>query len=91
MGGTSDLKQDQQREVGALLEPMTGDHPWPPDVPMGGAGPWTRERARALTRVKPTLVVEIEANSSYSATGWRHIVKLIRSRPDLTPEEVDLA
>jgi ATP-dependent DNA ligase len=91
VGGTSDLKPGQQREVGALLEPMTGQHPWPADVPMGGAGGWTRERARPLTRVNPMLVVEIEAGSAYADQHWRHIVKFIRPRPDLTPEEIDLA
>jgi ATP-dependent DNA ligase len=92
VGGTGDLKPGQQREVGALLEPMTGEHPWPPDVPMrSGAGPWTKERARPLTRVEPNLVVEIEANSTWADHHWRHIVRFVRARPDLTPAEIDLA
>jgi hypothetical protein len=41
--------------------------------------------------VTPNLVVEIEANSTWAEQHWRHIVKFIRVRPDLSPEEIDLA
>jgi ATP-dependent DNA ligase len=89
-GGTGPLKPGQQREIAALLEPMGATHPWPPDVPMGRAGIWTHERQRPVIRVEPSLVVEIEADSAYAHQHWRHIVRLIRPRPDLTPEEIGL-
>jgi ATP-dependent DNA ligase len=90
VGATGPLKPGQQREIATLLEPMGGEHPWPVDVPMGGAEIWAHERARPVVRVTPNLVVEIEANSTWANQHWRHAVKLIRSRPDLSPEEIGL-
>jgi ATP-dependent DNA ligase len=91
VGGTGPLKPGQQRDIAALLEPAGDAHPWPPDVPMGDTGIWTHERARPVIRVEPNLVVEIEADSAYAHQHWRHIVRLIRPRPDLSPEEIEPA
>jgi ATP-dependent DNA ligase len=91
VGGTGPLKPGQQHDVAALLEPMGQRHPWPEDIPLGRAGGWNRERRHPLIRVNPSLVVEAEADNAYADQHWRHIVRLVRVRPDLTPEEVDPA
>lgn len=91
VGGTGPLKPGQQQDVAALLDPAGQNHPWPPDVPTGRTGIWTKERRHPVTRVDPTLVVEIEADSAYAGQHWRHIVRLVRVRPDLGPDELVLA
>jgi hypothetical protein len=44
-----------------------------------------------VLRVEPSLVVEIEAGNAYAHQRWRHIVRLLRTRADLSPGEIDLA
>jgi ATP-dependent DNA ligase len=91
VGGTGPLKPGQQRDLATLLELPKSEHPWPVDVPTGEAGVWGRERKQPVLRVEPNLVVEVEAGNAYANQGWRHIVRLLRTRPDLSPDEIDLA
>lgn len=90
VGGTGPLKPGQQREVSELLEPADERHPWPPDVPTGRTGVWTKARRHPVIRVEPSLVVEFEADSAFANQHWRHIVRLLRVRPDLGPDELTL-
>jgi ATP-dependent DNA ligase len=87
VGTTAPLKPGQRDEVAALLEPMTDEHPWPEDVPAGDLGAWTGKRRLPVTRVNPTLVVEIEAAAAYEH-HFRHLATYLRARPDLLPEEL---
>jgi hypothetical protein len=66
---------------------MTDEHPWPEDVPAGDLGAWTSKRRLPVTRVNPTLVVEIEADAAYEH-HFRHLATYLRARPDLLPEEL---
>ena len=45
-------------------------------------------RRLPVTRVDPTLVVEIHADSAFEYGRWRHLTRYIRLRPDLTPAQV---
>jgi ATP-dependent DNA ligase len=89
VGGTGPLKPGQQKDIAALLQPADDAHPWPPDVPMNDSGIWTHERQQPVIRVEPNLVVEIEADNAYAHQQWRHMVHLIRARPDLSPAEIE--
>ena len=41
-----------------------------------------------LTRVAPELVVEVSADAALQAGVFRHPLRFVRVRPDLTPEDV---
>jgi ATP-dependent DNA ligase len=62
------------------------EHPWPEEV---AANRFGSGRARVpLTRVEPTVVVEIETDLARAHGSYRHAVRLVRLRPDLDPDDV---
>ena len=86
VGGTGDLKPAQARMLNGLLTEPSNGHPWPTELPAGrmghfGGGPLP------VTLVEP-LVVEVSADQSFEHHKWRHIVRFVRPRPDLTIDEV---
>jgi hypothetical protein len=76
-GGTAQLSPIQQRQVAPRLS-ATRAHPWPPELP-GRIGSFSRGQRLPVTLVKPTLVVEIHADSAFEYSRWRH---LTRQSPD---------
>jgi len=86
-GGTGPLTKAQQRDVSAFLQLPVTEHPWPPEIPSGHLAGWGSKDRLPVTRVEPSLVVEIEADAAYEG-HFRHITRLLRTRPDLTPAEV---
>jgi ATP-dependent DNA ligase len=90
VGGTTDLKPPEQATIAPLLTPAGDKHPWPDEISEGRLGHYGKAKV-ALTRVEPTLVVEISADCAIEYGRWRHVVKFIRARPDLSPQEIDEA
>ncbi|MEU9867041.1 ATP-dependent DNA ligase [Actinomadura sp. NPDC048021] len=74
--------------AGALSEAGPG-HPWPEPLPAGWAGglPSTRDPIH-YTRVAPDAVVEISVDAAVEHGRWRHAVRFLRLRQDLTPGDV---
>ncbi|GAA2052791.1 RNA ligase family protein [Nocardiopsis rhodophaea] len=84
VGRTSPLSPAQQRDLAPLLEETSGDHPWP-----GGNAPSLGpSRAAPYTRVTPDVVVEVAPDTGVAAGKWRHSVRYVRVRPDLSVDEV---
>ena len=86
-GGTSTLSDGQAAEIAALLQPPTGPHPWPTLIPAGRSGVWGGEPLE-VALVDPTLIVEVLADTAQERGHWRHVVRYIRARPDLTASEI---
>jgi ATP-dependent DNA ligase len=86
-GTTTELDRDQRAEVGALVEAVEAEqpHPWAEDDL--DRGRWGRASKAPVHLVRPSLVVEVEVDSSVDRGRWRHPVAFVRSRPDLTPSE----
>jgi hypothetical protein len=64
-----------------VLTTAAVDHPWPDSIAatrFGGG----RDRV-ALTRVEPTVVVEVAADAARDHGVWRHGLRSIRIRADL--------
>jgi ATP-dependent DNA ligase len=87
MNRSTTLSPAQRLAVAAHLQSFTGTHPWTPDVAARSAG-WHSERRQPVTRVHPTLVVEIDADTSTANGRFRHLTRLIRIRPDLHPNDL---
>ncbi|WP_017537937.1 ATP-dependent DNA ligase [Nocardiopsis halophila] len=84
VGRTHDLDEAQREGLDGLLSKASDDHPWPRTL-----GPaWGRETRQPYTRVEPDLVVEVEPDASVAGGKWRHLVRYLRPRPDLSPGEV---
>jgi hypothetical protein len=80
------LTTAQSRSLATVLTPALGDHPWPDTVASNRFG-GGRDRV-TLTKVEPTVVAEVLADSALQAGIWRHPLRFIRYRPDLTPEDL---
>lgn len=61
----------------------TDDHPWPPELSTRQLGRFSREPV-AITRVAPTVVVEVEADTAFEYGRWRHLTRYRRLRLDLS-------
>jgi ATP-dependent DNA ligase len=87
-GSTGPLSPGQQRDIGGLLRAPVGGHPWPDQIPTGWIGGWSGPSRLAVTLVEPDLVVEVDADAAYEHRRWRHLTRLIRARPDLSPQDL---
>ncbi len=89
VGRTVPLSARQAADLGAVLEPADADHPWPDEI---GAGRWQKVGATVpLTKVAPTVVVEVAADAARQSGQWRHGLRLVRRHPDIDPADVDPA
>src|SRR4051794_3260219 len=86
VGRTSPLSPRQAAELAGVLAPAGPGHPWPERIGTGrfGGGPLSV----ALTRVEPTVVVEVSTDAALQAGVFRHPVRYLRVRADLLPEDV---
>ncbi|MCD9198734.1 ATP-dependent DNA ligase [Aeromicrobium wangtongii] len=84
-GTTTALTPAQRREVASAVSPAEAAHAWLPD---SGASRWGGGDKQPVRPVRANLVVEVSVDSSVQEGRWRHPVKLVRLRPDLTPDEV---
>jgi len=81
VGGTVALTDTQARDVGALLRPPPGQHPWPTTLPSGRTGVWGTGPLE-VTLADPALIVEVSVDTA-GPPPWRHLVRFVRARPDL--------
>lgn len=91
VGGTSVLSSSAAAEVAHHLRPASGPHPWEPHVAghlLGGlAG---QHGAIDISRTDPDTVVEVDVDTAFDRSRWRHPVRLRRVRTDTDPRSVTL-
>jgi ATP-dependent DNA ligase len=86
VGRTVPLTAPQSAALAAALRPAAPDHPWPDEI---GVGRWAKSgQTVALTKVEPSIVVEVAADAALQAGQWRHGLRFVRIRPDLRPTDV---
>jgi len=86
VGRTGPLDPRQSAEVAAALTPAAADHPWPDRVGTGRFG--GGRLSVPLTKVAPTVVAEVSADAALTAGVFRHPLRYVRLRPDLSPPDV---
>ena len=89
VGGTHSLGSRHRRSVASLLQLPKNSHPWPSEMGPAPLGGWAHE-GQAITRVEPTLVVEVALDDDADPDGFRRVAKFVRARPDLTVEETEV-
>jgi ATP-dependent DNA ligase len=86
VGRTSPLSPRQAEELAAVLTPAGDDHPWPDRIGTGRFG--GGRLSVPLTKVDPSLVVEVSADAALQAGVFRHPMRYVRVRPDLHPGDL---
>ena len=86
VGRSSPLNAQQAAELAAVLTPATSGHPWPERIGTGRFG--GGKLSVALTRVAPSVVVEVSADAALQAGVFRHPLRYVRIRPDLRPGDL---
>lgn len=81
-GATHPLSSRESAELAAVLV-RTDDHPWPTELSTRQLGRFSREPV-AITRVTPTVIVEVEADTAFEHGRWRHLTRYRRLRLDLS-------
>lgn len=85
VGKSTPLSTSQARSLAAVLTPAGAEHPWPDEVSSSRFG---ASRAKlVLTKVEPVIVAEVLADSALQAGAFRHPVRFVRQRPDLSPTD----
>ncbi len=85
IGRTVQLKEDQSVAIGKLLKPAGPRHPWPDEI----ATHWGKGSKTPMVKVQPRLVVEVAADAALQAGHYRHPLRLVRHRTDLTARDVE--
>ncbi|MGK2874727.1 MAG: ATP-dependent DNA ligase [Nocardioides sp.] len=81
-GATHPLSARESAELAAVLV-GADDHPWPLELSTRQLGQFSREPV-AITRVEPTVIVEVEADTAFEHGRWRHLTRYRRLRLDLS-------
>lgn len=90
VGRSTPLKARDSRELARWLHPPMSEHPWPTSVKGTTLDRFNRDKEPvALTLVDP-MVVEVSADTAWSGSSFRHPLRLLRVRPELSPAEVKL-
>lgn len=90
VGRSTVLSAKTAGELGKYLRPPVGDHPWPEEIGQGVLDRFSKEKGPVhLTLVEP-VVVEVAADVAWSGRSFRHPLRLVRVRPELTPDDVHL-
>ncbi|MFD6597665.1 ATP-dependent DNA ligase [Streptomyces coelicoflavus] len=85
-GRTTVLNLAARQALAAALQPARPDHPWTGWTFSTG---WGSRQQLHVQLVEPAVVAEVAVDVSLDASGrWRHPVRLVRVRTDLTPSEI---
>ena len=90
VGRSTPLKTRDSRELARWLRPPVSGHPWPATVKGTTLDRFNRDKEPvALTLVEP-VVVEVSADTAWSGRSFRHPLRVLRARPELSPADVSL-
>ena len=86
VGRSTPLTTTQAEASAAALTPAGPDHPWPDVISSSRFGA-SRDKV-PLVKVEPLIVAEVSADSALQGGGYRHPLRYVRPRFDLTPEDL---
>lgn len=90
VGRSTPLKTRESGELARWLRPPTTKHPWPAVVKGTALDRFNRDKEPvALTLVEP-LVLEVSADTAWSGRSFRHPLRVLRARPELSSADVSL-
>ncbi|GAA1832106.1 ATP-dependent DNA ligase [Actinomadura chokoriensis] len=86
---TTPLAPSARTVLAGVLRHAGPDHPWPPELPAGFAGGlYGAHPPIRYVRTEPEVVVEFSGDAAVEGGRWRHAVRYVRIRTDLSPAQV---
>ncbi|POX58697.1 hypothetical protein C3492_36385 [Streptomyces sp. Ru62] len=82
---TAPLSATARREIGGLLYPGGADHPWQGRRFLAG---WGTREVIDHRPVVPDVVVEFAGDTAVDSGRYRHPVRYLRVRDDLSPQQL---
>lgn len=90
VGRSTPLKTATARQLARWLEPPRNVHPWPETVKGTALDRFNRDKEPVtLTLVEP-VAVEVSADTAWSGRSFRHPLRLLRARPELSAADIGL-
>lgn len=95
-GRSFPLSTPLQQQIAPELTPTAGtawagaNHPWPQPLPAAWSGQLPRPEPVPYLQVVPSVVVEISVDTAFEHLRWRHGLRVLRTRADLTDQDVPL-
>lgn len=90
VGRSTPLRTAAARELARWLEQPRQAHPWPETVKGTALDRFNRDKKSVtLTLVEP-LAVEVSGDTAWSGRSFRHPLRLLRARPELSAAEIGL-
>ncbi|GIF75685.1 ATP-dependent DNA ligase [Asanoa siamensis] len=96
-GRSTPLTDEQRAELGPLLERPVAQrrgvpvrHPWPQPLPASWSGSWERPEPLRYVQVEPAVVAEVLVDAAFEHARYRHRVRFVRPRRDLSVYDVPL-
>ncbi|WP_433504792.1 RNA ligase family protein [Pseudonocardia halophobica] len=86
-GRTTALSRTARTELVPLLAAGEESHPWPDVIPSARFGQRPSMPVE-YEKVRPAVVVELDVDAAYEHERWRHAVRFVRVRNDLTIDDV---
>jgi ATP-dependent DNA ligase len=83
VGHSTALSKEARTQLAGAIAETRGDHPWPARI----EGNRWRDKPTELTRIDP-IVVEISADTARDGIVFRHPVRFVRVRPEMTPADL---
>lgn len=84
VGRTVKLRDDQAAGLSKVLRLAGARHPWPDEI----STQWHTSKRTPIIKVRPGVVVEVSADAAQKDGHYRHPLRLLRVRPDLSPDDV---
>jgi ATP-dependent DNA ligase len=97
VGRSTPLTDAQRAEIVPLLSRPIAQHrgasvrhPWPQPLPASWSGSWERPEPLRYVPTEPDVVAEILVDTAFEHSRWRHRVKFVRPRRDMSVYDVPI-
>lgn len=88
LGRSTPLSAAAARSLAPYLHTPAGPHPWPSTLPATAGNRFARDRSPVPVVLIEPIVIEISADVARTGRIYRHLVRYLRPRPELTPADL---
>jgi ATP-dependent DNA ligase len=87
VGRSTPLTAKAARDLAAYLHPPQTPHPWPEVITETMLNRFSMDKGPVTLTLVAPMVVEISADVAWTGNAFRHAIKYLRPRPELSPAD----